>query len=205
MPRLRHARRFEALSAGAFVFRDNCAWLVGRHTPALHVRRLRRPGTTTVRPRAATHPAYHAPSARRRVPTSPARECGKPDNVRRCGRLPRRPTEVREVRSDLRTGPRGPDCGSGRSLPAATRACICWRAGSAGWEPPTSAVLVVCTGAYLLRVDRRRCAAFVLGGLPFLVRPPPRIRAERGSGRRYRRRIPPTCGRAPGRRAFQAC
>ena len=34
MPRLRHDRRFEALSAGAFVFRDNCAWLVGRHTPA---------------------------------------------------------------------------------------------------------------------------------------------------------------------------
>ena len=34
---------------------------------------------------------------------------------------------------------------------------------------PTVAVVVVCTGAYLLCVDRRRCAAFVLGGLPFLV------------------------------------
>ena len=109
--------------------------------------------------------------------------------------MPRRDTEVREVRSDLRTGARGPDCGSGRSLPAATRACICCRAGSAGWDPPTSAVLVVCTGAYLLRVDRRRCAAFVLGGLPFLVRSPSRVRPERGSGRRYRRRIPPTCGK----------
>ena len=80
-------------------------------------------------------------------------------------------------------------------MPAATRACICCRAGSAGWDPPTSAVLVVCTGAYLLRVDRRRCAAFVLGGLPFLVRSPSRVRPERGSGRRYRRRIPPTCGK----------
>ena len=58
---------------------------------------------------------------------------------------------------------------------------------------PTSAVVVLCTGAYLLWVDRRRCAAFVLGGLPFLVchdgiqlpllRPPPRIRPERGGGR----------------------
>ena len=34
---------------------------------------------------------------------------------------------------------------------------------------PTVAAVVVCTGAYLLCVDRRRCAAFVLGGLPFLV------------------------------------
>ena len=34
---------------------------------------------------------------------------------------------------------------------------------------PTVAVVVVCTGAYLLCVDRRRCVAFVLGGLPFLV------------------------------------
>ena len=34
---------------------------------------------------------------------------------------------------------------------------------------PTVAVVVVCTGAYLLCVDRRRYAAFVLGGLPFLV------------------------------------
>ena len=34
---------------------------------------------------------------------------------------------------------------------------------------PTTAVAVVCAGAYLLCVDRRRCAAFVLGGLPFLV------------------------------------
>ena len=34
---------------------------------------------------------------------------------------------------------------------------------------PTSAVVVLCTGAYLLWVDRRRCAAFVLGGLPFVV------------------------------------
>ena len=35
--------------------------------------------------------------------------------------------------------------------------------------PHTVAVVVVCTGAYLLCVDRRRCVAFVLGGLPFLV------------------------------------
>ncbi|MDE0024475.1 MAG: hypothetical protein OXP69_08675 [Spirochaetaceae bacterium] len=34
---------------------------------------------------------------------------------------------------------------------------------------PTTAVAVVCAGAYLLWVDRRRCAAFVLGGLPFLA------------------------------------
>ena len=34
---------------------------------------------------------------------------------------------------------------------------------------PTVAVVVVCTGAYLLCVDRRRCVAFVLGGLPFLL------------------------------------
>ncbi|MCY4373695.1 MAG: glycosyltransferase family 39 protein [Spirochaetaceae bacterium] len=34
---------------------------------------------------------------------------------------------------------------------------------------PTTAVSVVCVGAYLLWVDRRRCAAYVLGGLPFLV------------------------------------
>ena len=135
-----------------------------------------------MRPRAATP----AKRRSRRSPAAPDLSCTrvrKAYNVRRFGRLPRRDTEVREVRSDLRAGARGPDCGSGRSLPAATRACICWRAGSAGWEPPTSAVLVVCTGAYLLRVDRRRCAAFVLGGLPFLVRSPPRIRAERGGGR----------------------
>ena len=34
---------------------------------------------------------------------------------------------------------------------------------------PVSAVVVVCVGAWLLWVDRRRCAAYVLGGLPFLV------------------------------------
>ena len=34
---------------------------------------------------------------------------------------------------------------------------------------PVSAVVVVCVGAYLLWVDRRRCARYVLGGLPFLV------------------------------------
>ena len=48
---------------------------------------------------------------------------------------------------------------------------------------PTTAVVVLCTGAYLLWVDRRRCAAFVLGGLPFLIRAPLRIRAERGGSR----------------------
>ena len=35
--------------------------------------------------------------------------------------------------------------------------------------PTHDAVVVVCTGAYLLRVSRRRCAALVLGGPPFLV------------------------------------
>ena len=34
---------------------------------------------------------------------------------------------------------------------------------------PATAVAVVCVGAYLLWADRRRCAAFVLGGLPFLA------------------------------------
>lgn len=34
---------------------------------------------------------------------------------------------------------------------------------------PTTAVAVVCAGAYLLCADRRRCAAYVLGGVPFLV------------------------------------
>ena len=34
---------------------------------------------------------------------------------------------------------------------------------------PVTAVAVVCVGAYLLWTDRRRCAAFVLGGLPFLA------------------------------------
>ena len=34
---------------------------------------------------------------------------------------------------------------------------------------PTTAVAVVCVGTYLLCVDRRRCAAYVLGGLPFLA------------------------------------
>ena len=34
---------------------------------------------------------------------------------------------------------------------------------------PASAVVVVCAGAYLLWVNRRRLAAYVLGGLPFLV------------------------------------
>ena len=32
---------------------------------------------------------------------------------------------------------------------------------------PTTAVVVLCAGVYLLLVDRRRCAAYVLGGLPF--------------------------------------
>ena len=32
---------------------------------------------------------------------------------------------------------------------------------------PTTAVVVLCAGVYLLVVDRRRCAAYVLGGLPF--------------------------------------
>ena len=34
---------------------------------------------------------------------------------------------------------------------------------------PTTAVAVVCVGAYLLWTDRRGCFAYVLGGLPFLV------------------------------------
>ena len=34
---------------------------------------------------------------------------------------------------------------------------------------PTTAVVVLCAGAYLLWVDRRRCAAFVLGGLPLAL------------------------------------
>ena len=34
---------------------------------------------------------------------------------------------------------------------------------------PTAAVAVVCAGAYLLWADRRRCAVYVLGGLPFLL------------------------------------
>ena len=34
---------------------------------------------------------------------------------------------------------------------------------------PTTAVVVVCAGAYLLCVDRRRFAVYVVGGLPFLV------------------------------------
>ena len=34
---------------------------------------------------------------------------------------------------------------------------------------PATAVAVVCAGAYLLWADRRRCAAYVLGGLPFLA------------------------------------
>ena len=34
---------------------------------------------------------------------------------------------------------------------------------------PTTALVVVCAGAYLLWVDRRRFAAYVLGGIPFLV------------------------------------
>ena len=34
---------------------------------------------------------------------------------------------------------------------------------------PATAVAAVCVGAYLLWTDRRRCAAFVLGGLPFLA------------------------------------
>ena len=34
---------------------------------------------------------------------------------------------------------------------------------------PTTAVVVLCAGLYLLGVDRRRCIAFVLGGLPFAL------------------------------------
>ena len=34
---------------------------------------------------------------------------------------------------------------------------------------PTTAVVVLCAGTYLLWVDRRRCAAFVLGGLPLAL------------------------------------
>ena len=68
---------------------------------------------------------------------------------------------------------------------------------------PTVAVVVVCTGAYLLCVDRRRCAAFVLGGLPFLVLPSGRAWLRAAS--RFRRRGPPTCGRAPGGRVCPAC
>ena len=34
---------------------------------------------------------------------------------------------------------------------------------------PATAVVVVCVGAYLLWTDRRRCAYYVLGGLPLLV------------------------------------
>ena len=39
--------------------------------------------------------------------------------------------------------------------------------GLAVWCRPTSAVVVVCVGVYLLWVNRRWFAAFVLGGLPF--------------------------------------
>ena len=39
--------------------------------------------------------------------------------------------------------------------------------GMAVWCRPTSAVVVVCVGVYLLCVNRRWFAAFVLGGLPF--------------------------------------
>ena len=41
--------------------------------------------------------------------------------------------------------------------------------GMAVWCRPTSAVMVVCVGAYLLWVNRRWFVAFVLGGLPFAV------------------------------------
>ena len=41
--------------------------------------------------------------------------------------------------------------------------------GMAVWCRPTSAVVVVCVGAYLLWVNRRWFAAFVLGGMPFAV------------------------------------
>ena len=41
--------------------------------------------------------------------------------------------------------------------------------GMAVWCRPTSAVVVVCVGMYLLWVNRRWFAAFVLGGLPFAV------------------------------------
>ena len=34
---------------------------------------------------------------------------------------------------------------------------------------PVTALAVVCVGAYLLWTDRRRCLAYILGGLPFLV------------------------------------
>lgn len=39
--------------------------------------------------------------------------------------------------------------------------------GMAVWCRPTSAIVVVCVGVYLLWVNRRWFAAFVLGGLPF--------------------------------------
>ena len=41
--------------------------------------------------------------------------------------------------------------------------------GMAVWCRPTSAVVVVCVGAYLLWVNRRGFATFVLGGMPFAV------------------------------------
>ena len=41
--------------------------------------------------------------------------------------------------------------------------------GMAVWCRPTSAVVVVCVGAYLLWVNRRGFTAFVLGGMPFAV------------------------------------
>ena len=41
--------------------------------------------------------------------------------------------------------------------------------GMAVLSRPVTAVAVVCVGAYLLWTDRRRCLAYVLGGLPFLA------------------------------------
>lgn len=57
-----------------------------------------------------------------------------------------------------------------RSARRTSAAAWCGAAfGMAALCRPTTAVVVVCAGAYLLWVDRRRCAAYVLGGLPFLV------------------------------------
>ncbi len=41
--------------------------------------------------------------------------------------------------------------------------------GLAVWCRPTSAVVVICVGAYLLWVNRRWFAAFMLGGVPFAI------------------------------------
>ena len=51
-----------------------------RHTSALHVRRVRRPGTTTARPRAATHPAKRRS---RRSPAAPDLSCTRVRKARK--------------------------------------------------------------------------------------------------------------------------